>query len=121
MSNRTQQYAFLALAALLAACARTPARPTTPVTPPRTTTVTPPARTNLPPIPTVNGPLAIDVVYPREGSNIAVRDSTFLFGNVGTGGATLRINGAPVPVEPNGAFLAFLPVPPDGVYRVEAS
>jgi N-acetylmuramoyl-L-alanine amidase len=75
----------------------------------------------LPPIPPVTGPLAIDVVYPREGASIAVRDSTFIFGNVGTGGALLRINNIPVTVEANGAFLAFLPVPPDGVYRVEAS
>jgi N-acetylmuramoyl-L-alanine amidase len=43
---------------------------------------------------------------------IAVRDSTFIFGSVGTGRAALDINGTPVRVHPNGAFLAFLPVPP---------
>jgi N-acetylmuramoyl-L-alanine amidase len=74
----------------------------------------------LPPIPHVEGRLAVDVVYPREGHALTVRDSTFIFGNVGTGGAGLTINGAPIPVHPNGAFLAFLPVPADGVYRLEA-
>lgn len=75
----------------------------------------------LPPIPRVEGALAVDVVYPREGSTLTVRDSTFIFGNVGTGGAQLTVNGAPVPVHPNGAFLAFLPVPQDGVYRLAAT
>jgi N-acetylmuramoyl-L-alanine amidase len=50
-----------------------------------------------------------------------VRDSTFIFGSVGTGEAQLRINGAPVEVAANGAFLAFLPVPADGVYNLEAT
>ena len=35
---------------------------------------------------------------------------------MGSGRATLMINGAPVDVAPNGAFLAFLPVPQDGRY-----
>lgn len=74
----------------------------------------------LPPIPPREGPLALDLVYPPEDGRVAVADSTFVFGSVGTGDARLTINGAPVPVEPNGAFLAFLPVPADGVYRLEA-
>ena len=89
--------------------------------PPATGPVPRAAGGGLPPIPRVEGPLAVDVVYPREGSALTVRDSTFIFGNVGTGGATLTINGAPVEVHPNGSFLAFLPVPQDGVYRLEAS
>jgi N-acetylmuramoyl-L-alanine amidase len=40
--------------------------------------------------------------------------------SAGTGGARLTINGAPVEVAPNGAFLAFLPVPHDGVYQLVA-
>jgi N-acetylmuramoyl-L-alanine amidase len=66
----------------------------------------------LPPVPARTGPIAIDVVYPGENAQVAVRDSTFIFGSVGTGEAQLRINGAPVEVAANGAFLAFLPVPP---------
>ena len=49
-----------------------------------------------------------------------MRDSTFVFGSTGTGRASLAINGFQVPVAPNGAFLAFLPVPGDGVYRFDA-
>ena len=110
---------LLAATALLAACGRNPE----PVAAPAPVTITTPAARPpaLPPIPAVDGTLAVDVVYPREGSAIAVRDSTFIFGNVGSGRAELRINGARVPVEANGAFIAFLPVPSDGVYRLEAT
>ena len=65
-----------------------------------------------PPIPPRAGPLAIDVVYPRDSSLITARDSNFIFGSVGNGSARLAINRQSVPVEPNGAFLAWLPVPP---------
>ncbi|HUF14172.1 MAG TPA: N-acetylmuramoyl-L-alanine amidase [Longimicrobiales bacterium] len=75
----------------------------------------------LPPTPYVDGPLELSVVYPPEGARVAVRDSTFIFGSTGTGAASLTINGAVVPVARNGAFLAFLPVPADGVYRLDAS
>jgi len=75
----------------------------------------------LPPVPPRTGPLAIDVVYPAEGAQLTTADSNFVFGSVGTGGATLTINGAPVEVAANGAFLAFLPVPVNGVYEVRAS
>ncbi len=76
------------------------------------------------PIPPRIGPLELTVVYPARGQRI-LPDSNFLFGTVGTGDATLSIEGAEVPVEPNGAFLAWLPVPePDAggtaVYRLEA-
>lgn len=62
--------------------------------------------------PYVDGPLAVKVVYPRPRQVIAVRDSNFLLGSVGSGDAKLTINGANVPVNPNGSFLAWLPVPP---------
>src|SRR5687768_10399687 len=69
-------------------------------------------RTALPPVPMVDGPLAVRVAYPAPGATIGSRDSNFIFGSTGSGRATLEINGAPVQVHPNGAFIAFLPVPP---------
>lgn len=77
---------------------------------------------DLPAIPVVTGRIAVRVVYPPDGAAIAARDSNFIFGSVGSGGATLRINGHPVRVYPNGSFLAFLPVPqaPEGRYELEA-
>ncbi|HSG82000.1 MAG TPA: N-acetylmuramoyl-L-alanine amidase [Gemmatimonadota bacterium] len=64
-----------------------------------------------PPIPPRRGALAIDVVYPRDSALISARDSNFIFGSVGNGDARLTINGRAIPVEPNGAFLAWIPVP----------
>ena len=79
----------------------------------------------LPPIPNVVGPIALRVVYPPAGSQIAARDSTFIFGSVGSGAATLRINGRSVDVKPNGSFLAFLPVPltdeAAAIYEIEVA
>ena len=69
----------------------------------------------LPAIPEVRGPLTVNVVYPLAGQVLTARDSTFVFGSVGTGEAQLAINGAPVAVAPNGAFLAWLPLPDDTV------
>jgi len=66
----------------------------------------------LPPIPLVDGPLAIDVVYPRENQVITSRDSNFVFGSIGSGKATLTVNGVPARVYPNGAFIVFLANPP---------
>ena len=74
----------------------------------------------LPPVPAVDGPLELILEYPQDGAVLTASDSTFVFGATGNGRATLRVNGSPVPVAPNGAFLAFLPVPPDGVYRLDA-
>ena len=65
-----------------------------------------------PPIPLRTGALTIDVVYPPEGSVISAVDSNFIFGTVANGRASLTINGQTVQVEPNGAFIAWLPVPP---------
>jgi N-acetylmuramoyl-L-alanine amidase len=75
----------------------------------------------LPPVPPADGPLRIDVVYPAENAQLTAADSNFIFGNLGTGNATLTINGAPVEVAANGAWLGFLPVPADGVYRLVAT
>jgi N-acetylmuramoyl-L-alanine amidase len=74
----------------------------------------------LPPVPPTTGrPLDIRVVSPGAQASVGARDSTFVFGSIGSGDATLTINGASVPVAPNGAFLAFLPVPPASAPRYE--
>lgn len=80
------------------------------------------AQRPLPPIPAVRGELAIRVGYPRPGATVAIADSTFLFGTVGDGRATLTVDGRPVAVANNGAWLAWVAVPQDSapVLRLEA-
>src|SRR6478672_6584197 len=73
----------------------------------------------LPAMPVVDGPLAIKVVYPKAGQTITSRDSNFIFGSIGSGRATLSINGLPARVYPNGAFIAFVPNPPAASPRYE--
>ena len=63
----------------------------------------------LPPTPRADGPLRLQLVYPPPGALRPDADSTFVFGQTGTGRARLFINGYPVDVAANGAFLAFLP------------
>ncbi len=72
-----------------------------------------------PAIPRVEGPLAIRVQYPSPNALIAARDSTFLLGSVNHGGATLAVNGAPVAVQPNGAFLAWVAMPSRALAQFE--
>ena len=103
---------------LLAACAT--------AAPPKTTTATPAepshakgAASPLPPIALVTGALKPTVVYPVANSLVEARDSNFIFGSTGNGRAKLWINGIQVPVAPNGAFLAWLPVPPAETPRYE--
>jgi N-acetylmuramoyl-L-alanine amidase len=63
----------------------------------------------------------ISVIYPKEGAQIGVSDSTFIFGSV-TPKSKLKINGFEIKVHPNGAFLAFLPLKPgDFVFELIAS
>ena len=59
----------------------------------------------------MTGTLKPTVIYPVANSLVEARDSNFIFGSVGSGKAQLWINGVPVAVAPNGAFLAWLPVP----------
>lgn len=73
----------------------------------------------LPGMDSVLGPLAIRVVYPVAGSVVDATDSSFMFGSTGHGAAALTINGAPVPVAPNGAWLAWVALPPDSMMRFE--
>jgi len=77
--------------------------------------VSQPGDTGLPPVDLVTGPLRLRVVYPLGTDRLDVRDSTFIFGSAGTGDARLTINGQPVPVAPNGAWLGWVAVPPDSV------
>ena len=71
--------------------------------------ITPPP---LPAIPRVTGPLQLRVTYPVPNQQLTARDSNFIFGSVGHGDALLFINDVPVRVEPNGAFIGWMPVPP---------
>src|SRR5215212_6232375 len=100
------------LAALLVGCARAVVPPTPPVPPTA-------SRSALPAVPAVDGPLAIRVVYPRPDQVVTSRDSNFIFGSIGSGRATLRINGQLARVYPNGAFIAFVPNPPSPSPRYE--
>jgi N-acetylmuramoyl-L-alanine amidase len=73
----------------------------------------------LPEVDSVTGPLDLRVVYPAEGAVIQASDSTFMFGSTGSGSARLTINGAPVQVAANGAWLAWVALPSDSVMRFE--
>src|SRR5437763_10065544 len=99
---------------LLVSCSRTPVTAPTPA--PTPVAAKAPA---LPASPEVDGPIAIRVVYPQAGQTITSRDSNFIFGSIGSGKATLRINGYPARVYPNGAFIAFIPNPPAASPRYE--
>jgi N-acetylmuramoyl-L-alanine amidase len=111
----------LALLLGLAACARSGTAPA--ATPAADMSVAPgrpdsvPAPAELPPVPQVRGPLAIRVIYPPPEAVVSARDTSFLLGSVGTGDARLTINGYPVRVWPNGAWLAWIPLPPDSLMR----
>lgn len=60
-------------------------------------------------------PPRITVVYPKPADVIQSHDSAFIFGNVGRGDATLTLDGAPVSVLDNGAWIAWVPLPDDTV------
>lgn len=90
-----------------------------PVTPGAAGGTSGPAR-GLPPVPAVRGaPLEARVQYPSDNQLLTSRDSNFVLGSVGSGDATLRINGTPVEVAPNGAFIAWLANPPASAARYE--
>ncbi|MEJ7809700.1 MAG: N-acetylmuramoyl-L-alanine amidase [Gemmatimonadaceae bacterium] len=59
------------------------------------------------------------MTYPTAGALVASRDSNFIFGSLGNGRATLTINGVPVRVLPNGAWIAYLANPPVSLARYE--
>ena len=132
---RISRLAIVLLAAQVAGCHSAPAPPPSsttpspapnpwpPVSPPTVGSfqrgITPRQAPPLPPVPLVEGRLQPRVVFPEADQAISVRDSNFIFGSVGNGHATLTINGAAVPVAPNGTFVAYLPVPPSTAPRYE--
>jgi N-acetylmuramoyl-L-alanine amidase len=79
-------------------------------------------RAELPAAPRVPDPIGLTVVYPAPNDLVRVRDSSFLFGSVASGDVRLTINGTPVRVWPNGAWLAWVPFPFDTLmrFRIEA-
>ena len=79
-------------------------------------------RSELLAVPAVQDPVGLRVVYPALTDVVRVRDSSFLFGSVATGNTRLTINGQPVRVWPNGAWLAWVAFPPDSLtqFRIEA-
>jgi N-acetylmuramoyl-L-alanine amidase len=80
------------------------------------------SRTALPAAPSVVDPIGLRVVYPAPTDLVRVRDSSFLFGSVANGSVRVTINGAPVRVWPNGAWLAWVLFPADTLmqFRIEA-
>jgi N-acetylmuramoyl-L-alanine amidase len=121
--NPGRALSTLLLCGALAGCAAAPVV-TAPRAEPRIPVPgTPEARRtpSLPPIPAADGPLVLEVGYPPEGAMLTARDSNFIFGSTGSGRARLTINGTPVEVAPNGGFLAFIPVPANGVYQLRAT
>lgn len=104
-----QALAALVLAGAVAACSGA-APPSGPSPMPR----------GMPPVPAVDGPLDLRVSYPRHSMAIETRGRNFIFGSAGSGAARVWVNGEEVEVAPNGGFLAFLPVPESGVYRLRA-
>jgi N-acetylmuramoyl-L-alanine amidase len=75
----------------------------------------------LPEVPVARGPLDLRVVYPPTNGIVYAKDSSFLLGSVGTGAARLSINGYPVRVWPNGAWLAWIPLPHDSLMQFHIS
>ena len=105
------RFGLLALA-LAVACSRTPPPAVSPA-------AAGTAVAHLPPVPTVQGPLALKVVYPSPGDVVDARDSSFIFGSAGSGDAIVTINGAPVRVWPNGAWIGWIAFPPDSVMQFD--
>ncbi len=56
--------------------------------------------------------IKIEIIYPKEGSQVIAAESTFVFGNVSPVEARFWVNNVPVELYPNGAFLAYVPVSP---------
>ncbi|MDQ6634880.1 MAG: N-acetylmuramoyl-L-alanine amidase [Gemmatimonadota bacterium] len=111
MLTRVRAALALPLAAAVACSTATVATTTVPdvSAPAATPTTLPPP---LPPIPAVDGPLAIRVVYPTANQVVTSKDSNFIFGSIGSGRASLTVNGVPARVYPNGAFMVYLANPP---------
>ncbi|HEX2637966.1 MAG TPA: N-acetylmuramoyl-L-alanine amidase [Gemmatimonadales bacterium] len=123
LSNRLAPRAVAVVFGLLAGgCARRAAPPSIPEPETRALGAAPAIMPGLPPVPRVRGPLALSVTYPPPDARVQVRDSTFLFGSAGTGDAQVTVNGQTARVWPNGAWLAWVALPPDSLMqlRIEA-
>ena len=103
--------------ALTAACSRTPP----PAPSPSVAAPGAEGTSHQPPVPVVRGPLALKVAYPAPGDVVATRDSSFIFGSAGSGDAIVTINGAPVRVWPNGAWIGWIAFPPDSMMAFDIS
>ena len=120
VANRCRRW--VVLLTLAAACAPrppAPVAPAKPAVPPRAPADSAATSSVLPPVPRVHGALELRVIYPPPDAVVQVRDSSFLFGSAGTGGARLTVNGTPVHVWPNGAWLAWLPFPNDSLMQFQ--
>ena len=60
----------------------------------------------------IQAEIKIEVIYPKEGSEVIAAESTFVFGNVLPVEVDFWVNNVRTHVYPNGAFLAFVPVEP---------
>lgn len=60
----------------------------------------------------IQAEIKIEVIYPKEGSQVVAAESTFVFGNVLPVEVDFSVNTTSPHVYPNGAFLAFVPVEP---------
>ena len=107
----------ICIAALAGGCA--PSKKITRTTTPTPRPIPSPSSPYVSPTPP-EAPVHILVAYPVPNQWRPNVDSNFIFGAVGNGNASLTIDGYPVPVWKNGAFLAFLPMPFDGVYHLIA-
>jgi N-acetylmuramoyl-L-alanine amidase len=67
------------------------------------------------PVPSARESLRINIIYPDTADVIQATDSSFIFGNLGRGrgDAALSVNGQVVPVQSNGSWLAWVPLPDD--------
>lgn len=58
----------------------------------------------------IHAEIKIEVIYPKEGSQVIAAESTFIFGNVSPVDVDFMINGETTRIYPNGSFLAYVPV-----------
>ncbi len=56
--------------------------------------------------------IKIEVIYPKEGSQVIAAESTFVFGNVSSVEVVFSVNDIATKLYHNGAFLAYVPVEP---------
>ncbi len=57
-----------------------------------------------------NAQLTVDVVYPREEQIVSASDSTFIFGAANNPAARVFVNGLPMRMYSNGAFMGMVPI-----------